>query len=756
PMCKLVPKREFLDHLYFQHHMCRVFRCKRIYSTQESYKTHLHRMHSQRETPLQSASPDLLLVHDDPLTEDKSNFITNFCKMCIKMKEHYVLPDSTYRCIDMIAFVTVFHQNVLRANINFIHGKDEYLFDSECFMTAWENIQNHTVFDSYCKSIGYVEPVQFNYIPILDTVKEFLSHNDVWQAICNNLPSNQSQGCNYFCDFTDGLFFKNHKYFKGDKNMLRLHFYCDELEVCKPLGRSSKRKNKLTGFYFVVGNIGTRHFSALRNIFLALLIPSRLIKKYGYIKLLEPLVHDIKKLETSGVQVGKTNNFICGTIATLSADNLGAHDIGGFRKCFSSGRICRFCMCSYSDIFVKSSDTEFKERTSEEHAIYVSSLEIDENLAAAYGVISKCALLDIEGFCPTISLPPDIMHDCLEGVIPYFLQFLFRSFNLSGTLLINAVNAKFKCFKFGRRDFCNKPRCLPNDVVQKNGKISLSASEAWCVFRLLPFIVGNCIPVTNENWKLYLLLADIMDVIFAPVVTDILLEQLDYNISVFYSQMLCVAKEFVKPKFHFMLHYARLIQQHGPLRYLWCMRFESYHRKVKKVVNTTKNFKNVCHSVAVRIQRQKCYEQSETLCLCDDYVDFSNRKSIDLFDLPTQVSDFVKSLTTLKTVQSLCCSSTVYCNGTKYCLGDVLIVNVYDECPIFAKLQYILSYYDSIILVTKFLRPSFNSHFHAYCVRETEDYIFVQPGYERYPECLDLYKVDDEKFIHVFHCISGQ
>ena len=35
---------------------------------------------------------------------------------------------------------------------------------------------------------------------------------------------------------------------------------------------------------------------------------------------------------------------LTGDIATISADNLGSHQIGGFREVFNSDRICRNCM----------------------------------------------------------------------------------------------------------------------------------------------------------------------------------------------------------------------------------------------------------------------------------------------------------------------------------------------------------------------------------------------------------------------------
>ena len=42
-----------------------------------------------------------------------------------------------------------------------------------------------------------------------------------------------------------------------------------------------------------------------------------------------------------------------GSIGPFSADNLGAHSLGGFMESFSSLRICRFCMATRGDIQTK-------------------------------------------------------------------------------------------------------------------------------------------------------------------------------------------------------------------------------------------------------------------------------------------------------------------------------------------------------------------------------------------------------------------
>ena len=100
-------------------------------------------------------------------------------------------------------------------------------------------------------------------------------------------------------------YFNEHPYFQGNRSLIRLHFYFDELEVCNPLG-SSKSKNKLACFYFFVGNIGPNYYSSLRNIFLVL-VKTDTLKKHCLSKIVASLVKDLQKFQTEGISIDNTS-----------------------------------------------------------------------------------------------------------------------------------------------------------------------------------------------------------------------------------------------------------------------------------------------------------------------------------------------------------------------------------------------------------------------------------------------------------------
>ena len=216
-------------------------------------------------------------------------------------------------------------------------------------------------------------------------------------------------------------------------------------------------------------------------------------------------------------------------------------------------------------------------RTPSNYAKHLEGIQVDSSLSSVYGIASDCPLNQLSEFSAVNCFPPDLMHDCYERIIPNFMQFLFRS--LADGRLIRDINARINEFQFGVTDVKNKPK---PDVVFYQGQISVSASESWCLFRLLPFIIGDVVAEDNYAWKMYMLLADIFDIIMAPEqeVNDI--SYLQMLIPEFLSSFAAHSPDLFKPKFHFLVHYPTLMKKFGPLRHLWCMRFESFHRKNKK------------------------------------------------------------------------------------------------------------------------------------------------------------------------------
>lgn len=96
----------------------------------------------------------------------------------------------------------------------------------------------------------------------------------------------------------------------------------------------------------------------------------------------------------------------------------------------------------------------------------------------------------------------------------------------------------------------------------------------------------------------------------APVVKKEWLPTLDLLVSEILS---CTVEEFgdvLTPKCHYLIHYSRLLLCYGPLRSLWCLRFEGKHQYFKQVASACKNFSNISSTLSNRHQHKQCWELS--------------------------------------------------------------------------------------------------------------------------------------------------
>ena len=87
-----------------------------------------------------------------------------------------------------------------------------------------------------------------------------------------------------------------------------------------------------------------------------------------------------------------------------------------------------------------------------------------------------------------------------------------------------------------------------------------SATQMWCLARLLPLIIGSEIPTDNGHWYNFLLLLEMLDYIFAPTITPTAVAQLKVLINEHNSAFTSLYPTCsVTPKMHYIVHYPDLI-----------------------------------------------------------------------------------------------------------------------------------------------------------------------------------------------------
>lgn len=80
----------------------------------------------------------------------------------------------------------------------------------------------------------------------------------------------------------------------------------------------------------------------------------------------------------------------------------------------------------------------------------------------------------------------------------------------------------------------------------------------WCLGRFLPLMIGSYIPAGDENWSLFLILLEIVDIVFAEVTTTAKAAYLRDLITDHHCRFVQLYPNCsVIPKMHYILHYPR-------------------------------------------------------------------------------------------------------------------------------------------------------------------------------------------------------
>lgn len=130
----------------------------------------------------------------------------------------------------------------------------------------------------------------------------------------------------------------------------------------------------------------------------------------------------------------------------------------------------------------------------------------------------------------------------------------------------------------------------PNAILNKGKKLGGHAAQNRWLLRFLPILVNDRIEdADNAVWQLVLLLRELVEFVCAPSLSE---TQIVY--------MKLLTEEYVemrqevflhsnlRPKHHYLLHYADLSLQFGPLIQNWTMCFESKHSYFKDVSGQVK------------------------------------------------------------------------------------------------------------------------------------------------------------------------
>lgn len=162
-------------------------------------------------------------------------------------------------------------------------------------------------------------------------------------------------------------------------------------------------------------------------------------------------------------------------------------------------------------------------------------------------------LNSLEYFHSTGNYAVDIMHDLLEGIVQYELKLFFQYLIKNGYISMSMLSDRIQSFSYGYTERKNKPSGLKMDDKSKH--LGLNAIQSLCILRNTPFIFGDIVERDNNHWNFVLLLLQIVNIVFSPILTDGMICYLKHLICDHHNMFktLYPDKKLI-PKHHLMIH----------------------------------------------------------------------------------------------------------------------------------------------------------------------------------------------------------
>ncbi|XP_054083200.1 uncharacterized protein LOC128920265 isoform X1 [Zeugodacus cucurbitae] len=179
----------------------------------------------------------------------------------------------------------------------------------------------------------------------------------------------------------------------------------------------------------------------------------------------------------------------------------------------------------------------------------------------------------------------------------------------------------------------------------KTNNIKMNAYEMKLFLNTILLMNGDLIDEFDSVYKFLITFIKIVDIVMYEEFSDDILNELRALIVDHHTFYTTGFKEKLKPKHHFMVHYVNCIKELGPLKFLWCFRFEGKHAEFKKYANNITSRKNIPLTLATKYCFQFCSYLFGNSFFQNDLVDCKNFSPIDLSKL-----EFYQNLCTKFTI----------------------------------------------------------------------------------------------------------
>lgn len=297
---------------------------------------------------------------------------------------------------------------------------------------------------------------------------------------------------------------QNLEFFVDNPKAIQLLFAIDDFEPCAAL-KSKTGLHKLCAVYMQVLNMPQKFLLKQKNTYLiALCCTSDLKLEFTSLSnIIELIVRDIKILEKEGIDVGD-DNYLKGTIAVFTFDNLGGNSLFGFTEGFRASHYCRICDMSNEECSVAVRENGNKIRTIDDYNQTVAKL--DNIRLHINGVKKPCMLNELENFHILRNRTVDLMHDILEGIAPKCIKKKFQYMINNKIMAKREIQERVRDHNYGKLLKDQKPS--PLDLDKKG--LNQNANQTYCLTVNLPFIFMDLKTKLSYVWILIESLLGIM------------------------------------------------------------------------------------------------------------------------------------------------------------------------------------------------------------------------------------------------------
>ncbi|XP_008183178.1 uncharacterized protein LOC103309465 [Acyrthosiphon pisum] len=377
------------------------------------------------------------------------------------------------------------------------------------------------------------------------------------------------------------------------------------------------------------------------------------------------LINDLIDLQENGITITVNSNIIqvYFVLGLVLGDNLGLNSILGFVSSFSANYCCRICRSHKTSAQKMLLECTESLRSEENYMLDV----LQENVSET-GVNELCVFNAIPNYHVIINSVCDFMHDVTEGVARYDMA----------VIITQLINDKY-----------------------------------------FTLIVGELVPIETPVWQLYIALRKIVDICCAKTIQSECSHLLDQIVAEHNRLYLLLSGSNLKPKFHMLTHYGRLLIKNGPLILTSCIRFEAKHKILKAFANSIPCRINLGHTLANKIQLQMA---SRYLTMSGLGPDLKMSKSFIIAPTVELSSIFLNKIPTELKVYV----SWLDYKGILYQPGMVLVLEVNLDNCIFGEIVKIFIGELKIpyFIYKQIITVGFDSHYYAYQVELNSQFEF--------------------------------